>query len=75
MTLLVAIPVAVLSATRQYSVFDHAATFLAFVGNSLPPFWIGLMLIMVFAVGLRWLPAGGWPPSGSPSPWPTACAT
>jgi peptide/nickel transport system permease protein len=65
-TLLVAIPVAVLSATRQYSVFDHAATFLAFVGNSLPPFWIGLMLIMVFAVGLRWLPAGGMATIGEP---------
>ena len=65
-TLLVAIPVAVLSATRQYSFFDHAATFLAFVGNSLPPFWIGLMLIMVFAVGLHWLPAGGMATIGEP---------
>ena len=58
-TLAIAIPVAVLSAIRQYSLFDHAATTLAFVGHSLPTFWIGLMLIMIFAVGLRWLPAGG----------------
>jgi peptide/nickel transport system permease protein len=65
-SLLLAVPVAVLSATRQYSLFDHAATFFAFVGNSLPTFWIGLMLIMVFAVGLRWLPAGGMYTLGEP---------
>jgi peptide/nickel transport system permease protein len=65
-TLLVAVPVAVVSATRQYSVFDHLATFLAFAGNAMPPFWIGLLLIMVFAVGLRWLPAGGMYTLGAP---------
>jgi peptide/nickel transport system permease protein len=65
-TLIVAIPVAVLAATRQYSLFDHLATTLAFVGNSLPTFWIGLMLIMIFAVGLHWLPAGGMYTLGEP---------
>ena len=66
LSLLIAIPVGVLSAVRQYSIFDHVATSLAFVGNSLPTFWIGLMLIMIFAVGLRWLPAGGMFTIGAP---------
>jgi peptide/nickel transport system permease protein len=65
-TLLIAIPVAVLSATRQYSICDHLATTFAFVGHSLPTFWIGLMLIMVFSVWLRWLPAGGMYTIGEP---------
>ncbi len=65
-SLLVAIPVGVVSAIRQYSFFDYAATTLAFIGNSLPTFWIGLMLIMVFAVRLRWLPAGGMFTIGAP---------
>ncbi len=66
-TLAIAIPVGTISAIRQYSWFDHAATSLAFAGNSLPTFWIGLMLIMIFAVGLRWLPAGGMYTLGEPS--------
>lgn len=65
-TLAIAIPVGVLSAVRQYSWFDHVATTLAFAGNSLPTFWIGLMLIMIFAVGLRWMPAGGMYTLGEP---------
>jgi peptide/nickel transport system permease protein len=64
--LALALPVAVLAATRQYSLFDHLATTLAFVGNSLPTFWIGLMLIMIFAVGLHWFPAGGMYTLGEP---------
>lgn len=66
LSMLIAIPVGVLSAIRQYSVFDHVATTVAFIGNSLPTFWIGLMLIMIFAVGLRWLPAGGMFTIGAP---------
>jgi peptide/nickel transport system permease protein len=66
-TLCIAIPIGILSAVRQYSWFDHVATTLAFAGNSLPTFWIGLMLIMIFAVGLRWLPAGGMYTLGAPS--------
>ena len=66
LSLLIAIPVGVLSAVRQYSIFDHVATSVAFIGNSLPTFWIGLMLIMIFAVGLRWLPAGGMFTIGAP---------
>jgi peptide/nickel transport system permease protein len=65
-TLCIAIPVAVLSAVRQYSIFDHVATTFALAGRSLPTFWIGLMLIMIFAVMLRWLPAGGMYTLGEP---------
>ena len=65
-SLLIAIPVGIISAVRQYSAFDHIATTIAFVGNSLPTFWIGLMLIMIFGVGLHWLPAGGMFTIGAP---------
>ncbi|MCX5990533.1 MAG: ABC transporter permease [Chloroflexi bacterium] len=65
-TLAIAVPIAIVSAVRQYSWFDHVATTIAFAGNSLPTFWIGLMLIMIFAVGLRWLPAGGMYTLGEP---------
>src|SRR5438067_13525304 len=44
-TMAIAIPVAVISAIRQYSVFDHVATTFALAGRALPTFWIGLMLI------------------------------
>ena len=65
-TMLIAIPTAIISATRQYSIFDHLATTLAFIGHSMPTFWIGLMLIMIFAVRFRVLPAGGMYTLGVP---------
>ncbi|MFN6953115.1 MAG: ABC transporter permease, partial [Albidovulum sp.] len=52
-TLLVAVPLGILSAVKKYSLFDHIATTLAFAGQSLPVFWFGLLLIIVFAVTLR----------------------
>lgn len=52
-TLGVAIPIGILSAVRQYSVLDHAVTTVAFAGQSVPIFWLGLMLIIVFHVVLR----------------------
>ncbi|MCB0070653.1 MAG: ABC transporter permease [Caldilineaceae bacterium] len=52
-TLLIAIPIGILSALRQYSIFDHVATFLAFVGQAIPIFWFGLILIIVFNVWLN----------------------
>jgi peptide/nickel transport system permease protein len=65
-TILIAIPIGVLSATRQYSKFDHIVTGLTFVGQSVPIFWLGLILILVFYVTLDnpfsgdpLLPAGG----------------
>ena len=52
-TLLIAIPIGILSALKQYSVFDHVATFMAFVGQAIPIFWFGLILIIVFNVWLN----------------------
>ncbi|MEZ4661886.1 MAG: ABC transporter permease [Caldilineaceae bacterium] len=52
-TLLLALPIGVISALRQYSLFDHLATFLAFVGQAIPIFWFGLILIIVFNVWLK----------------------
>jgi peptide/nickel transport system permease protein len=54
--LLVAIPVGVLSAVKRYSVFDHTATTIAFLGFSVPSFFTGLILILIFSVQLKWLP-------------------
>jgi peptide/nickel transport system permease protein len=58
-SLLVGVVLGVLSAIKQYSKFDFTVTTLAFVGYSLPPFWFGIVLMIVFASTLQWLPAGG----------------
>ena len=50
------LPVGVLAGTRPYSVFDQVANTLAFVGFSLPTFFTGLLLILLFSVKLDWLP-------------------
>lgn len=56
---LFAIPIGILSAIKQYSLADHAATTFAFIGVSMPNFWLGLLLIYLFAVTLHWLPSFG----------------
>jgi peptide/nickel transport system permease protein len=56
LALIIAIPVGVYSAMRPYSVFDQLATTLSFVGFSLPTFFTGLLLILIFSVQLDWLP-------------------
>ena len=56
LAILVALPVGVLAATRPYSVFDQVANTLAFIGFSLPTFFTGLLLILVFSIQLDWLP-------------------
>ena len=53
---LVAIPLGVATAARQYSWFDHIATAFSFAGFSLPTFFTGVVLIIIFGVQLRWLP-------------------
>ena len=54
--LLVALPVGVYSAARPYSWFDRIASTLAFIGFSLPTFFTGLLLILLFSITLNWLP-------------------
>jgi len=49
----------IISATRRYSIFDRASMVGAVLGISMPSFWIGLLLIALFAVRLRWLPVSG----------------
>ena len=60
LSLLIALPLGVLSAVRRNSVLDHAATLAVFLGTSMPVFWTGIMLMLLFAVQLRWLPVSGW---------------
>ena len=56
LALMVALPVGIYAATRPYSVFDQIANTLAFVGFSLPTFFTGILLILVFSIKLDWLP-------------------
>ena len=60
--LLIAVPAGILSAVKAGSWFDLAAAAVSFVGLSIPGFWLGIMLIYVFAVQLQVLPAGGFTP-------------
>lgn len=62
----VAIPVGIISAVRRRSAADYLGTFFSFFGVSVPVFWYGLMLMIVFAVNLRWLPTGGISTIGVP---------
>ena len=59
LALLIAIPVGIISATRQYSIFDHITTTLTYVGRSMPVYYSGLLLIIIFSIWLRWFPSGG----------------
>jgi peptide/nickel transport system permease protein len=54
--LMIAIPIGVISAIKQYSLFDQFATTFAFLGFSLPTFFTGILMIVVFSVKLGWLP-------------------
>ncbi len=56
LALLIALPVGVIAAIRPYSVFDQIANTLAFIGFSLPTFFTGILLILVFSIQLDWLP-------------------
>jgi ABC-type dipeptide/oligopeptide/nickel transport system permease component len=59
LVLAVAIPVGILAAVRRGRALDHTTATASFVALSLPEFWVGIMLILVFARYLRWLPSGG----------------
>jgi len=58
-TLGLAVPLGILSATRQYSVFDNVMTLFVFVGFATPDFWFALLLMILFGVQLGWLPMSG----------------
>ncbi len=53
----IAIPIGVYSAYRQYSMFDNAGTFITMVGFSIPPFFSGVLVIVIFSVQLGWFPS------------------
>jgi peptide/nickel transport system permease protein len=70
LTALGGITLGTLAALRQGSWVDHAVMTLAVIGVSVPGFWLGLILIVVFSVMRDWLPAGGYVPFGqSPGAW------
>ena len=54
---LIALPIGIISAYKQYSVFDNAGTFISMIGFSVPPFFSGVLLIVIFSVQLQWLPS------------------
>ncbi len=55
--ILIALPIGIVSAYRQYSLFDQVGTFVSMVGFSVPTFFSGLLLIIIFSVQLNWLPS------------------
>lgn len=57
--LLIGLPLGVLSAVRRGSWFDNGVRFFSVIGNAVPAFWMGLILIFFFGVYLNWLPSGG----------------
>ncbi len=59
LTLLVAVPLGVLSAVRRGSIWDYIGRFFALFGQSMPGFWLGIILILIFAVQFGWLPVAG----------------
>ncbi|MDR7486636.1 MAG: ABC transporter permease [Armatimonadota bacterium] len=61
---LAAIPLGVISAVRRYSAVDYTATVGAFIGVSIPTFWLGIMFIVLFSVTLGWLPSAGMRTAG-----------
>ncbi len=60
--IMIGIPAGIIAAVRQRKTADYVATTIALVGLSVPHFWLGLMMISLFAVDLHWLPAGGYVP-------------
>jgi peptide/nickel transport system permease protein len=61
---LIGIPAGVLAAVRYNSPLDRALTVMAISGSAIPTFFLGILLILIFSVRLRWLPSGGYVPFG-----------
>lgn len=60
--IIIAVPAGLIAATRRNSASDYAVTLVAFIGLSMPDFWLAILLIIVFAANLHWLPAIGYVP-------------
>jgi peptide/nickel transport system permease protein len=58
-SIIIGVGAGIISAIKQNSVFDVSSTVVALAGISIPNFWLGTLLILVFAVNLQWLPVGG----------------
>lgn len=68
--LIIAVPAGIISATRKNTAADTTVSLFAFVGLSMPDFWLAILLIIVFAANLQWLPAIGYQPlSAGFWPW------
>ncbi len=65
LAILLAVPIGIYSAVKQYSVADYFVTAFAFFGQSMPTFWTGLMAIAIFSVALGWFPTSGVRIAGS----------
>src|SRR5262245_39538173 len=59
LSIAIAIPLGIYSAVRQYSFWDYLVTGLSYFGLAMPTFWFGIMMMIIFAVELRWLPTSG----------------
>ena len=66
LAVVLAVPLGMISAVYRYSALDYAATVTAFVGVSIPVFWLAILLIIVFSVTLGWLPSSGMLTVGLP---------
>ena len=55
--MLIGIPMGIVAAVRQYSIFDNVVMFLGMIGMSMPIFWLALLLIILFSVNLGWFPS------------------
>lgn len=63
---LIGVTCGIIAAVKQYSIFDHVATAISLIGVSMPNFWQGMMMILLFSVYLGWLPASGF---STPKQW------
>jgi len=57
--LLVSVPIGLISAVKQNTIFDYTGMVAALLGIAMPSFWLGMLLILLFALQLGWLPSGG----------------
>lgn len=64
-SLLIALPAGVIAAIKRNSLLDHIGTISSLIGASVPGFWLGILLILLFSVQMGWLPTGGRLPAGA----------